>query len=91
MTDAAETDRLVNTDLSTLTPAELKAHLADVERQMLDILRTERALLEANAEVLADHPALQARLTHLRTVSGSPADEMTNAADAAPRSGQADS
>ncbi|MEU4193495.1 hypothetical protein AB0E69_16470 [Kribbella sp. NPDC026611] len=74
MTDAAETARLVNTDLSTLTPTELKAHLAEVERQLANILQTERALLEANAEVLADHPELQARLAHLRTVRTTPDD-----------------
>lgn len=67
MTDASETDRLVNTDVSTLTPTELKAHLAEVEQRMKDLLRTERDLLEANAEALADQPALQARLTQLRS------------------------
>lgn len=67
MTDASETDRLVNTDVSKLTPTELKAHLAEVEQRMKDLLRTERALLEANAETLANHPTLQARLTDLRT------------------------
>jgi hypothetical protein len=67
MTDASETDRLVNTDVSALTPTELKAHLAAVEQRMKDLLRTERDLLEANAEALADQPALQARLTQLRT------------------------
>ncbi|WP_432887438.1 hypothetical protein ACQPYH_05385 [Kribbella sp. CA-245084] len=67
MTDASETDRLVNTDVSTLTPTELKAHLAEVEQRMKDLLRTERDLLEANAEALANHPTLQARLTDLRT------------------------
>lgn len=66
MTDASETDRLVNTDVSNLTPTELKAHLAEVEHRMKDLLRTERDLLEANAEALADHPTLQARLTQLR-------------------------
>ncbi|MFD3405551.1 hypothetical protein ACFWUU_33005 [Kribbella sp. NPDC058693] len=67
MTDASETDRLVNTDISALTPTELKAHLAEVEQRMKDLLRTERDLLEANAEALADDPTLQARLTDLRT------------------------
>jgi hypothetical protein len=67
MTDASETDRLVNTDVSKLTPIELKAHLEAVDRRMKDLLRAERDLLEANAEALADHPALQARLTDLRT------------------------
>lgn len=67
MTDASETDRLVNTDVSKLTPTELKAHLAEVEQRMKDLLRTERDLLEANAEALANHPTLQARLTDLRT------------------------
>ncbi|RZU14144.1 hypothetical protein EV645_5008 [Kribbella rubisoli] len=67
MTDASETDRLVNTDVSKLTPTELKAHLEEVERRMKDLLRTERDLLEASSEVLSDHPALQARLTELRT------------------------
>jgi hypothetical protein len=67
MTDASETDRLINTDVSTLTPTELKAHLEEVDHRMKDLLRSERALLEANAEALADHPTLQARLAHLRT------------------------
>jgi hypothetical protein len=67
VSDASETDRLVNTDVSTLTPTELKAHLEEVDRRMKDLLRRERDLLEANAAALADHPTLQARLTHLRT------------------------
>ncbi|WP_371407013.1 hypothetical protein OHA10_16060 [Kribbella sp. NBC_00662] len=67
MTDASETDRLVNTDVSNLTPTELRAHLDAVDRHMKDLLRAERDLLEANAEVLANHPTLQARLDTLRT------------------------
>ncbi|MFI5696596.1 hypothetical protein ACIA58_32370 [Kribbella sp. NPDC051586] len=69
MTDASETDRLVNTDVSTLTATELRAHLEEVERRMKELLRAERDLLEANAEVLSAHPTLQARLTHLRTTA----------------------
>ncbi|MEV4267468.1 hypothetical protein [Kribbella sp. NPDC049584] len=67
MTNASETDRLVNTDVSTLTPTELKAHLAEVDQRIKHLLRTERDLLEANAEALANDPTLQARLTDLRT------------------------
>ncbi|WP_329005586.1 hypothetical protein OHA18_19600 [Kribbella sp. NBC_00709] len=68
MPDDSETTRLVNTDVSNLSPAEMKAHLGAVERQMKHLLKTERDLLEASAQVLTDHPELQSRLEYLRTV-----------------------
>ncbi|TDO58106.1 hypothetical protein EV651_110140 [Kribbella sp. VKM Ac-2571] len=75
MTDDSETSRLVNTDVSTLTPAEMRAHLNAVERRMKHLLRTERDLLETSAQVLIDHPELQSRLEYLRTVDlDDPAD-----------------
>ncbi len=69
MNDESETDRLVNTDISSLTGPEALAHLDAVEHRMRQLLRTQRDLLEANAEALADQPELQARLDHLRTVN----------------------
>ena len=68
MNDDSETDRLINTDVSALTGAEMLAHLDAVERRMKELLRTERELLEGSAAVLADQPELQARLDYLRTV-----------------------
>ncbi|MEU4603670.1 hypothetical protein AB0F43_11875 [Kribbella sp. NPDC023972] len=68
MDDNSETDRLINTDVSALTGAEMLAHLDAVERRMKQLLRTERDLLEGSADVLADRPELQARLDYLRTV-----------------------
>lgn len=75
MTDDSETSRLVNTDVSTLTPTEMKAHLVAVERRMKHLLTNERDLLEASAQVLGDHPELQSRLEYLRTLDlDDPAD-----------------
>lgn len=64
----SETDRLLNTDVSGLTGAEMVAHLDAVERQMKHLMRTERELLEGSLELVADRPELQTRLDYLRSV-----------------------
>jgi hypothetical protein len=64
----SETERLINTDLSSLSGAEMLAHLDAVERRMKHLMRTELELLEGSPEVVADRPELQARLDYLRTV-----------------------
>jgi hypothetical protein len=68
MNDQSETDRLINTDVSGLTGAEMREHLDAVEHRMKQLLRTELELLERSAQVLADRPELQARLGYLRTL-----------------------
>jgi hypothetical protein len=64
----SETDRLINTDLSGLSGAELLDHLDAVEHRLKELKKTELELLEGSPEVVADRPELQARLDHLRTL-----------------------
>jgi hypothetical protein len=66
--DPAETDRLINTDVSNLSGAEMRAHLDAVERRMKELMKSELELLEGSPEVVADRPELRARLDHLRTM-----------------------
>lgn len=66
--DESETTRLINTDVSGLSGAEMAAHLDAVERQMKELMKAELELLEGSSVVLADHPELQARLDHLRAL-----------------------
>jgi hypothetical protein len=66
MSDASETDRLINTDVSALTGVEMLEHLDAVEQRMTERMKTELELLESSPEIVADRPELQARLDHLR-------------------------
>jgi hypothetical protein len=67
--DESETDRLISTDVSSLSGEEMLDHLDSVERRMKELLKAELDLLEASAELLTDRPELQARLDYLRTVN----------------------
>ena len=66
--DESETERLISTDVSSLSGDEMLDHLDAVERRMKELLKAELELLEGSAELLADRPELQARLDYLRTV-----------------------
>ena len=66
--DESETERLISTDVSSLSGAEMLDHLDSVERRMKELLKAELELLEGSAALLADRPELQARLDHLRSV-----------------------
>jgi hypothetical protein len=69
MNDQSETDRLISTDVSGLTGAEMREHLDAVEQHMRRLRRTELALLEGSPEIVAQRPELQAQLAHLRTLN----------------------
>ncbi|MGY4773123.1 hypothetical protein ACXC9Q_39970 [Kribbella sp. CWNU-51] len=66
--DESLTDRLINTDLSALNSAEMRAHLDAVEQHMRHLNRSELTLLEGSPEVVAQQPHLQDRLAYLRSL-----------------------
>jgi hypothetical protein len=66
--DESLTDRLVNTDVSALNGAEMRAHLDAVAKHMKHLQRSELALLEGSPEVVAQNPQLRDRLDYLRSL-----------------------
>ena len=69
--DESVTERLVNTDVSALDGAELRAHLDAVQQQLRSLQESKLALLEDNPLLVDQSPELQALLEQLRAeVSG---------------------
>lgn len=69
--DESVTERLVNTDVSALDGAELRAHLDAVQQQLRSLQESKLALLEDNPQLVDQSPELQALLEQLRAeVSG---------------------
>jgi len=64
--DESLTDRLINSDVSSMSGAEMLAHLDAVEQQMRNLRRAKLALLEDNAQIVAQRPELRALLEQLR-------------------------
>lgn len=68
MIERSEIDRLLKTDISTMTREQALA-VADLLYQ--HVRRLQRAylqVLEANPALVAEHPRLQNQLDHLRTL-----------------------
>ena len=68
MFDSDEFTQLLEADISTMTPAELLARIALLDRWQRQATADLRHLLEANPEVVAQHPELQEELDYLRTL-----------------------
>ncbi|TDW19135.1 hypothetical protein [Kribbella kalugense] len=66
--DESLTDRLVNTDVSALSGAELRAHLDAVDQHLKHLQRSELELLEGSPEVVAQNPQLRDRRDYLRSL-----------------------
>ena len=71
--DESLTDRLTNIDPSTMSGAEMVAHLDAVEQHKRYLIRTALAMLDENAELVAQYPHLQDMLADLRS---QPSDEL---------------
>jgi hypothetical protein len=66
--DRSLTDSLVNADLSSMSGAEMLAHLDAVQQHMRNLQRTELALLEDSPHIVAERPDLRDRLDYLRSL-----------------------
>jgi hypothetical protein len=71
--DQSLTDRLVNTDVSALSGADLLAHLDAVQQHQRNLQKAQLALLEENQEAIARYPELQQELERLQAL---PPDEI---------------
>ena len=68
MFDSEITQHLVDADTTAMSPEELQAHLALVDQRLRELDAARIGLLEANPEVVAQHPELQEELDRLRTL-----------------------
>jgi hypothetical protein len=66
--DRSLTDSLVNADLSSMSGAEMAAHLDAVQQHLRNLQRSELALLEGSPEAVAQNPQLRDRRDYLRSL-----------------------